>query len=81
MVNKDLWFIVDNQEKQYPLNLKLSDKLDNKNVHFDVVFNAIHGAPGEDGQLAKKLDNCIYLTQAAVKIAALTCQKRLSRKS
>ena len=43
VVDKDLWTVIDNQEKQYPLNLEnLSFKMDNKNVHFYVVFNAIH---------------------------------------
>ncbi len=78
LVDKDFWTVIDNKEKQYPLNLEnLSFKMDNKNVHFDVVFNAIHGAPGEDGQLAKKLDQ-LYIphTSCSEKIAALTFNKR-----
>ena len=38
VVDKDLWTVIDNQEKQYPLNLEnLSFKMDNKNVHFDEI--------------------------------------------
>ena len=47
VVDRKRWNVVDAQENHYPLNRKdFSFKMDEKNIHFDVVFNAIHGAPG-----------------------------------
>ena len=68
--------MVDTQENHYPLNREdFSFKMDEKNIHFDVVFNAIHGAP-EDGQLAEILDQ-LYIphTSCSQSIAALTFNK------
>ena len=56
VVDFDLWTVIDAQENTYFLNLEnFTFEMEGKTVHFDVIFNAIHGAPGEDGQLAKKL--------------------------
>jgi len=78
VVDRDRWTVVDTQENHYPLNREdFSFKMDEKNIHFDVVFNAIHGAPGEDGQLAKQLEQLhIPHTSCSQKIAALTFNKR-----
>lgn len=49
---KEGWFAVFN-EKRYPINkadFSFADD-DNNLFTFDVVFNIIHGTPGEDGQL------------------------------
>ena len=40
--------------------------MDGKVVHFDVVFNAIHGSPGEDGQLAEILGQLQIRIRAVV---------------
>ena len=78
LVDRDSWTVVDSQEKHYPLNLEnFSFKMDGKNIHFDVVFNSIHGAPGENGQLAEILDQLhIPHTSCSQNIAALTFNKR-----
>ena len=34
---------------------------ENCNAYFDVIFNAIHGSPGEDGKLAKILESLFKL--------------------
>ena len=77
VVDRKRWNVVDTQENHYPLNREdFSFKMDEKNIHFDVVFNAIHGAPGEDGQLAEILDQLhIPHTSCSQSIAALTFNK------
>ncbi len=78
LVNKNDWTILDPQENLYPLDPKtFTFKMDEKIVHFDVVFNAIHGTPGEDGQLAEILEQLgIPHTSCNRNIAALTFNKR-----
>ena len=49
-----------------------------KTFGFDVIFNAIHGVPGENGELAAVLDLKKYPSNLAVKpfAAELTFNKR-----
>lgn len=48
---KDRWVLVQN-ETEYPINKHdFSATVNNQKITFDCVFNAIHGSPGEDGQL------------------------------
>ena len=50
-ISKEKWVLIQN-EREYSINKNdFSVNLDNKTIQFDCVFNAIHGAPGEDGQL------------------------------
>lgn len=78
VVDFDLWTVIDAQKNTYFLNLEnFTFEMEGKTVHFDVIFNAIHGAPGEDGQLAKKLAfHKIPHTSCDQSIAALTFDKR-----
>ena len=78
LVDKNLWTVIDSRENHYPLNPKnFTFKRDHKTVHFDVVFNAVHGTPGEDGLLAEILEqNHIPHTSCDQKTAALTFNKR-----
>ena len=78
VVDKNLWTVIDSQENHYPLDPKnFTFKRNNKTVHFDVVFNAIHGTPGEDGLLAEILEQLhIPHTSCDQKTAALTFNKR-----
>lgn len=51
-VNKASWDVLMN-ERRIPIDRHdFSFTLDEKRIRFDVVFNAIHGTPGEDGVLA-----------------------------
>lgn len=46
------WVYVDENDNEFPINKHdFSIILDGKKITFDVVFNAIHGTPGEDGLL------------------------------
>ncbi len=49
---RDRWVYVDDQNQEFPVNRHdFSLKLAEKDIHFDCIFNAIHGSPGEDGLL------------------------------
>lgn len=75
---KDKWVYVDNSEKEFEINKADFSFSDGNNIiKPDVVFNAIHGTPGEDGLLQAYFDliemphsSCNYYQ------AALTFNKR-----
>ncbi|MCX6243578.1 MAG: D-alanine--D-alanine ligase [Bacteroidetes bacterium] len=55
--------------------------LDGKKICFDVVFNAIHGTPGEDGKLQGYFDMLgIPYTSSGVTTSALTFNKSFCKK-
>ena len=57
IVDTDSWHYKDQQEQIHLIdksNFSLS--LNGKSIQFDVVFNAIHGTPGEDGLLQAYFD-------------------------
>lgn len=53
VILKDEWYFLDENENKLPINKgDFSVKLNNgENLKFDVCFNIIHGAPGENGEL------------------------------
>lgn len=75
---KDKWVYVDQDQQQYPIDKNdFSIILNNNKIIFDVVFNAIHGSPGEDGLMQAYFEliglphtSCDYYQ------AALTMNKR-----
>ncbi len=49
---RDRWVYVDDLNQEFPVNRHdFSLRLAEKDIHFDCIFNAIHGSPGEDGLL------------------------------
>lgn len=47
---KEKWVVVTNDDKEFPINKNdFSTEINGEKITFDVVFNAIHGTPGEDG--------------------------------
>jgi D-alanine-D-alanine ligase len=72
------WVYVDENEKEFPINKHdFSVTIDGKTVFFDVVFNAIHGTPGEDGLLQAYFQLLgIPQTSCDYYQAALTFNKR-----
>ena len=49
-IRKDKWVYVDAENKEFPVNMSdFSVQTKDQIIHFDCVFNTIHGAPGEDG--------------------------------
>lgn len=75
---KDKWVALDDSENEYPIDKNdFSFVLGDKKITFDCVFNAIHGAPGENGMLLAYF-NLINLkhTSAPFYQMALTFNKR-----
>lgn len=72
------WFYVDDQNNRFAVDKNdFSVTVNNQKIQFDVVFNAIHGTPGEDGliQAYLKLLN-IPQTSCNYYQSALTFNKR-----
>ncbi len=74
---KDDWHVWHENQK-YPIDkADFSVEIDGKKIKFDVVFNTIHGTPGEDGLIQGYLQNLnIKQTAAEYYNAALTYNKR-----
>ena len=75
---KDKWVYVDNNNAEYPVDKNdFSITLNNSKITFDCVFNAIHGAPGEDGYMQAYFELLnIPHTSCGMYQAALTFNKR-----
>lgn len=72
------WFYVDNENNRFSIDKNdFSANINGEKIVFDVVFNAIHGTPGEDGliQAYLKLLN-IPQTSCNYYQSALTFNKR-----
>ncbi len=75
---KGKWVYVNEQEQEFPVDKHdFSVEINGKKVTFDVVFNAIHGTPGEDGLMQAYLELLkIPQTSCGYYQAALTFNKR-----
>ena len=52
VILKDKWFYIDSKNHETAINKdSFTFKLNNKIIYIDCVFNAIHGSPGEDGEI------------------------------
>lgn len=74
----DKWVYVDDSEKEYPIDKNdFSVTVNSQKIKFDVVFNAIHGTPGEDG-LMQAYFELLKIPQTACNSyqAAITFNKR-----
>ena len=78
VISSDNWIVLDSQNNSYPLSMgDFTFSIDNQIIHFNVVFNAIHGIPGENGQLAALLELLnIPHTSCDSYTAGLTFNKR-----
>ncbi len=76
-INRDGWFMVDN-DGRYPVDKnEFSFTKNGEKITFDVVFNAIHGTPGEDGAILPYFEILgIPHTSAAFDKMALTFNKK-----
>lgn len=75
---KDKWVYVDESDNEFSINRNDFSVLINGNkIIFDVVFNAIHGTPGEDGLMQAYFD-LINMPHTSCNFyqAALTMNKR-----
>jgi D-alanine-D-alanine ligase len=76
--NHNDWIIEDKEEKKYHFFVNdFSFRKNGEKIKFDVIFNAIHGAPGENGQIISfiELINIPY-TGSNSYSSALTFNKR-----
>lgn len=75
---KEKWVYVDANDAEFPIDKNdFSVVVDGNRIHFDCVFNAIHGTPGEDG-LMQAYFELLAIPQTACDYyqAALTFNKR-----
>ncbi|WP_127844676.1 D-alanine--D-alanine ligase [Psychroflexus aestuariivivens] len=77
-IMKTHWFVTTDDGKTYPINKSdFSVEINNELIHFDCVFNTIHGTPGEDGLFQAYLETMgIPQTASNYYQAALTFNKR-----
>lgn len=75
---QDKWVYVDDSNNEFPINKHdFSVELNGNKITFDVVFNAIHGTPGEDGLMQAYFELLkIPQTSCDMYQAALTFNKR-----
>ena len=78
VISQNGWYCNDQDGNQHPINLvDLSFNQDGEKIHPDLIFNTVHGSPGEDGQIAAlcRLQN-IPQTSTHFYAAALSFNKR-----
>ncbi|WBX70266.1 D-alanine--D-alanine ligase [Tenacibaculum retecalamus] len=75
---KDKWVLVSENNAEYPINKHdFSAEVNGEKIIFDGVFNAIHGAPGENGTILAYFDLIgLKHTSAPFYQMALTFNKR-----
>lgn len=78
IIAKDSWYLLDKKDNKIPLDKSdFSAIVDNEKIYFDVVFNTIHGSPGEDGLIQGYFENMgIPQTASSHYPSALTYNKR-----
>ena len=78
LILTDKWVLLDENNHEYIINKHdFSAILNDKKIIFDVVFNAIHGTPGEDGTILAYFKLLgIKHTSASFYLMALTFNKR-----
>ncbi len=76
-IQKNKWAVIRNQH-EYPIDKNdFSVLIDGQKINFDVVFNAIHGTPGEDGAILAYFEMLgIPHTSASFDKMALTFNKK-----
>ncbi|TAI46741.1 D-alanine--D-alanine ligase [Flagellimonas allohymeniacidonis] len=77
-ITKEKWVYWDDTEQEHPIDKSdFSVIVDGSKIHFDCVFNAIHGTPGEDGLMQAYFELLgIPQTSCDHYQAALTFNKR-----
>ena len=77
IVNKKKWIIQTEEGESYPISKeKFTCLINDVEIKFDLVFNMIHGSPGEDGIIQKYFDKLnIPYTGPSSDVAQLTFNK------
>ena len=78
LIEKNQWTVLDKKNHEYLLDQNnFSFYINGKTLRFDVIFNAVHGVPGENGELAAVLKSQnIPQTSCDPFVAELTFDKR-----
>ncbi|MFN3138979.1 MAG: D-alanine--D-alanine ligase [Allomuricauda sp.] len=78
VITREKWFYLDENNREFPMEKSdFSLNIDGNEIHFDCVFNAIHGTPGEDGLIQAYFELLgIRHTSCNHYEAALTFNKR-----
>ena len=78
LIDKNQWTVLDQKNQEFPLDQNnFSFIINGKTLRFDVIFNAVHGIPGENGELAATLKSQnIPQTSCDPFAAELTFDKR-----
>lgn len=78
IISKEKWVYLNESNQEFSVDkADFCIELNNKKIHFDCVFNAIHGTPGEDGLLQAYFELLkIPQTSCNHYQAALTFNKR-----
>lgn len=78
IIATDQWYLLDEQDYKYLIDKSdFSVIINHEKIQFDVVFNTIHGSPGENGLIQGYFENMgIPQTASSHYPAALTYNKR-----
>lgn len=78
IITKDRWYCIDDHDNTYDIDKSdFSVTINEYKIHFDVVFNTIHGTPGEDGYIQGYFTLLnIPQTSSNMSQASLTFNKR-----
>ena len=56
LIDKNQWTVLDQKNHEFRLDQNnFNFNINGKTIRFDVIFNAVHGIPGENGELAATL--------------------------
>ena len=81
-ITKNKWYYLNESGKKFHIDKNsFTLKINNKKIIFDIVFNAIHGIPGENGEIQsylKKLN--IPQTSSEANESKITFDKNLCKK-
>ena len=57
LISREKWAYLDENDREHPINMAdFTTTVNGYKIKFDVVFNAIHGHPGEDGTILAYFD-------------------------
>lgn len=82
VIDPDLWYFLDDSNEKHPINKHdFSVIVKDKKINFDLVFNIIHGNPGENGKMQAYFELLkIPVSSSDSIVSALTFNKAFCNK-
>ena len=82
IIKKNEWYHLDEYNYKFPINKEKFEIIkDNLEIKIDIVFNTIHGEPGENGEIQSYFENLeIIQTSSNSKSSQLTFNKKECKK-